>query len=177
MRLTLRADPRADDAHWLRLAATGDPITEVGSSDDRRLLGSTPISLERVIDTTCYGCWAAGGSVNGSKLKTYHVRQRSRRLQYVPGIQDIVLGPLVRDTHSLQLVRIPLLMDAIPVERVTSTTNRLRKILSAVKRLRPPYLLVQRIVRAFGLSPIDYLSGLFFLIHQCLWMLEPAMPA
>ena len=67
-------------------------------------------------------------------------------------------GPVPYNLSGLQFVKIPLLMGELPKDRIASVSHRLSRIVHAVQRLRPSYSLVRRILLAFGVSPLDYLT-------------------
>ena len=131
---------------------------ELGSSDDRRPAAGSAAALAKLVGAMCVGCWAVGGAVNAAKLKAYHVVLREGQLRYTSGGVDTILGPVPYDFSGLQFVKIPLLMGELPKDRIASVSHRLSRIIHAVQRLRPSYSLVRRILLAFGVSPLDYLT-------------------
>ena len=145
------------EAPKLRLPFGGrEEVLEIGFSDDRRPVSSTASGLARLLHTLCQGCWAAGGSVNSSKLKAFRVALRGGRLMYEGGSIATVVGPLAFETSGLHLVGVPLLMGEAPNGVTNAALLRCRKVLAGICRLRPRFVLALRIVQGFVVSRLDY---------------------
>lgn len=113
------------------------PLLDLHYSDDRRMFAHTDVGIAHVLSIACHVCWAAGGSVNPSKLKAYKVRRLGDRLCHPGGVLRTVLEPIPYSTHGLHLTGIPLVMGSPPRDAITRAAERLRHLLHAVRRLRP----------------------------------------
>ena len=144
------------EAPKLRLPFGGrEEVLEIGFSDDRRPVSSTASGLARLLHTLCQGCWAAGGSVNSSKLKAFRVALRGGRLMYEGGSIATVVRPLAFETSGLHLVGVPLLMGEAPKGVTDNALQRCQKMLAVICCLRSKFVLVLRIVQGFLVSRLD----------------------
>jgi len=147
-------------------AAPHDPrraVLEVGYSDDRRPVALSASGLEQLLDIMCHMCWAAGGTVNTTKLQAFRVELRNHRLLYGTGAIYPIVGRVPLQRGSLLLAGIPLLMGERPSASLLKAERRLRTIHTAVLRLRPSYVLTLRILLSFAVSQLDYVHSHIFI--------------
>jgi hypothetical protein len=90
---------------------SGKPVVEIGYSDDRRPISKTAEGLGHLLDIFCHGCWAAGASVNDSKLQAFRVKLSKGVLTYGTGSVDTVVGNLQFRRSGLALAGIPAVME------------------------------------------------------------------
>jgi hypothetical protein len=132
------------------------PVLEVVYSDDRRPLALTARSLEQLLNAMCHACWAAGGSVNASKLQAFHLVLRDGRLRYEAGAVHPLTGRIPFKRGGLLLAGVPLVMGERCHAILQKTAKRLRMVRAGVLRLQPSYVLALRIVLGYAISQLDY---------------------
>ncbi len=104
--------PSAPNLHDICPALpSGKPAVEIGYSDDRRPLSKTAEGLGHLLDIFCHGCWAAGASINDSKLQAFRVKLSKGALTSGTGSVDTVVGTLQFRRSGLALAGIPAMME------------------------------------------------------------------
>ena len=134
------------------------PLVEIGYSDDRRPLARSDSALERMLDTTCHGCWAAAGAVNGDKLKVYKVREGVGRLEYVSGSIHPVTGPLTYTKGGLSLAGVPLVVGDRPPAAYAKALRKVQLVRHVLLRLRISLILLLRIIISYIVGGLDYVD-------------------
>ena len=132
------------------------PVLELCYSDDRRPVAASAGGLELLLAAMYHSCWAAGGTVNSSKLQAFRIDLRRGRLSYGTGAVSTLLGRIPLRRGGLMLAGIPLLMGERPSAVLEKTLRRLRAIHTATRRLRPSFILTLRILLGFAVSQLDY---------------------
>jgi hypothetical protein len=135
---------------------SGRAILEVAYSDDRRPLAFTGLGLEQLLNTMSHTCWAAGGSVNASKLRAFRLQLRDGRLVYAAGVVHPAVGTIRCTRGGLLLAGVPLVMGERATNLLQKVTRRLRAVRAGVMRLQPSYLLSVRIVLGYAVSQLDF---------------------
>ena len=131
-------------------------LPELVFSDDRKGLCRASVGVARFFLVNLQSCSATGGSANLDKAKTYHLRLKDRRLEYVKGTTVTTLGDIKNSTDSLCMIGIPLVMGDVPSDRIKSAEQKMFKIAAGLRRSHPSYLLVLRVVLAFAVAKVDY---------------------
>ena len=155
-RCPTRPTPEPCPAHLRAPHDPSRPVLELCYSDDRRPVAATADGLELLLETMYHTCWAAGGTVNGSKLQAFRVDLRHGRLSYGTGAINTLLGRIPLRRGGLLLAGVPLLMGERPSAALEKTLRRLRAIHTATRRLRPSFILTLRILLGFAVSQLDY---------------------
>ena len=135
------------------------PVLEIVYSDDRRPVASTQRGLELLLNAMAHACWAAGGSVNTTKLQAFHVILQGGRLRYAGGNLYPSIGRIPLRRGGLLLAGIPLLMGERLPGLAKKVEKRLQLVHAGVLRLQPSFTLALRIILGYVVSQLDYVHA------------------